>query len=608
MAFDGFITKSVVSELKNSIIGSKINKILEPTKNDIILNLYNNGLNYSLSICVNPELCRVCLTSYQKTNPQNPYNFCMLLRKYLIGGKIIKISNYDLERTIEIKIECYNELNDLVIRKLFIEIMSRQSNVILTNEKNIIIDTLKHFDNSRELLPAHEYTFTNITKQSFLNFSDFNSFINYFINTNQTNSLSSYFSEHFIGFSKTFINETLKKLNINDIDYSNEQLNILFNYLKELISNLGTSRVYCQKISSSDYTIFYDNNINNDNNQNNSNQNNTNRNNTNQNNTNQNNTNQNNTNQNNNEENSLKINYFLDDFYYDKEQEMIFKISRNNLLKIVSASLKKVYKKLENINLKLKECKEMDKYRLYGELLTANLYKVDSSFNYENFTVENYYENNRTITIPLDVSISVQKNIEKYFKKYNKLKNALSIVSIQKVDAEKELDYIESIVFNLSNAKSLNDLNEVYEEISQNIVTKKEFLKKEKIKKSNQKISSEKVKFETVDIDGFTIYIGKNNIQNDYLSLKFSNPNDIWFHTQKIHGSHILLRNPEILDIEEIPENVLYNCAYLAKQNSKAASSLNVPVDYCLAKFVKKVSGAKPGMVVYNNFKTIIVK
>ena len=250
----------------------------------------------------------------------------------------------------------------------------------------------------------------------------------------------------------------------------------------------------------------------------------------------------------------------------------------------------------------------MDKFRLYGELLTANLYKVNSNSNLEEITVENYYDNNSEITIPLDKKINVQKNIEKYFKKYNKLKNALIVVSQQKQEAEKELDYIESIVFNLSNAKTLNDINEVYEEIAENITTKKGIIKKQKSKNSKKKESSNSIELESLDFNGYTIYIGKNNIQNDYISLKFSNPNDVWFHTQKIHGSHVLLRNSENLDLDDIPEDVLFKCAVLAKENSKASESLNVCVDYCLAKFVKKVSGAKPGMVIYNNFKTIIVK
>ena len=571
MAFDGFITKSIISELKGLILGAKVNKVYEPTKNEVVLSLYNNGENYLLNLCANPEFCRIHLTNYTKQNPQNAYNFCMLLRKYLVGGRIINISNFDLERTVEIQFECYNDLNDLVKRKLYIEIMSRHSNVILTNENNIIIDTLKHCDSSRDLLPAHEYTFMPITKESFLRLNSFEEFYKIFEEETASLegvSLSKFFTNTFIGFSKPFIKENLSILNVSDLEFSKADLEKTYNHIKELISFMGTNKVTCKEIGTKDYTIIT-NKI---------------------------------------TEESKSINAFIDDFYFNKEQNSLFINSRNNLLKIVSSSLKKTYKKLENINQKLKECDGMDTYRLYGELLTANLYKFDSNANVKEVTVDNYYDNNSPITIPMDISLSVQKNIEKYFKKYNKLKNALSIVSEQKKEAEKELDYIESIVFNLSNAKTINDISGLYEEIAENVSTKKAIAKQEKNKNIKKKSSSEVIEFETQTIDGFTVYIGKNNMQNDYISLRLSNPNDIWFHTQKIHGSHVLLRNSENLEIDEIPENVLFNCAKLAKENSKASTSLNVSVDYCYAKFVKKASGSRPGMVIYNNFKTIIVK
>ena len=571
MAFDGFITKSIISELKGLIIGAKVNKVYEPTKNEVVLSLYNNGENYLLNLCANPEFCRIHLTNYTKQNPQNAYNFCMLLRKYLVGGRIINISNFDLERTVEIQFECYNDLNDLVKRKLYIEIMSRHSNVILTNENNIIIDTLKHCDSSRDLLPAHEYTFMPITKESFLRLNSFEEFYKIFEEETASLegvSLSKFFTNTFIGFSKPFIKENLSILNVSDLEFSKADLEKTYNHIKELISFMGTNKVTCKEIGTKDYTIIT-NKI---------------------------------------TEESKSINAFIDDFYFNKEQNSLFINSRNNLLKIVSSSLKKTYKKLENINQKLKECDGMDTYRLYGELLTANLYKFDSNANVKEVTVDNYYDNNSPITIPMDISLSVQKNIEKYFKKYNKLKNALSIVSEQKKEAEKELDYIESIVFNLSNAKTINDISGVYEEIAENVSTKKAIAKQEMNKNIKKKSSSEVIEFETQTIDGFTVYIGKNNMQNDYISLRLSNPNDIWFHTQKIHGSHVLLRNSENLEIDEIPENVLFNCAKLAKENSKASTSLNVSVDYCYAKFVKKASGSRPGMVIYNNCKTIIVK
>jgi len=553
MAFDGFTTKAVITELQQLLIGGKINKIFQPTKNDIILNIYNKT-NHTLLLSANPDFCRIHLTTHTKPNPQNAPNFCMLLRKYLISGKIIDISNYDLERTVEIKFECYNELNDLVIRKLFIQIMSRQSNIILTNENNIIIDSLKHFEN---YLPANPFEFAKITKQSFLDLQTADEFIKIVNNEN----LLKIIPNTFIGFSKNFVKTTLELLNINSENYSDNELSKLYDYIKSILSNFGTTNISL-KHSENDYSIIF-------------------------------------------EKSQNTINYSLDEFYFEKEQKSGFISSRNNLLKIVSSNLKKVYKKLENINTKLQECENMDTYKIYGELLTANLYRINQYENLTEITLENYYDNNLPITIPLDKKINVQKNIEKYFKKYNKLKNAFTIVSEQKRETEKELDYIESIVFSLENAKSVDDIVDIYSEISENIVTKKEIFKKQKNKVSKKKPKEKEIVLQHINIDGFEIYIGKNNIQNDYLSLKFANKNDIWFHTQKIHGSHILLRNPENIDI---PDEILLACAKLAKENSKANLSSNVPVDYCKAKFVKKSPGAKPGLVIYTNFQTIFIK
>lgn len=553
MAFDGITTKAVISELQPLLIGGKINKIFQPTKNEITLTIYNKE-NYTLLLSANPDYCRLHLTTHTKPNPQNAPNFCMLLRKYLIGAKIIALSTYDLERTIQIKFECYNELNDLVIRKLFIQIMSRQSNIILTNENNIIIDSLKHFENA---LPAHPFEFAKISKKSFLELQSANDFTKQM----QSQDLSTALPNAFIGFSKTFVHSVLEELNIDSKNDSAQNLEKLYDYTKSLLSKLGTTDISI-KFMENDYSIVQ-------------------------------------------KSATTSINSTLDEFYYEKEQKSAFLSSRNNLLRIVSSHLKKVFKKLENINEKLQECDSMDLYQKYGELLTANLYQINPHENLAEITVKDYYNNNSPITIPLDQKINIQKNVEKYFKKYNKLKNALVIVTAQKKETQNELDYIESIVFSLENAKCMEDIVDIYSEISENIVTKKELLKTQKNKVSKKKPKEKEIALQSVNIEVFTVYIGKNNVQNDYLSLKFAGKNDIWFHTQKIHGSHVLLQNPEN---QEIPESVLLTCATLAKENSKAKNSSNVPVDYCQAKFVKKSPGAKPGLVIYTHYKTMFVK
>lgn len=553
MAFDGITTKAVMTELQQLLIGGKINKIFQPTKNEIILNIYNQT-NYTLLLSANPDYCRIHLTSHPKPNPQNAPNFCMLLRKYLMGAKIIDISNYDLERTVQLKFECYNELNDLTIRKLFIQIMSRQSNLVLTNENNTIIDSIKHFENS---LPAHPFEFTKITKQSFLTLDSQQDFISMIAKRN----LLDFLPNEFIGLSKSFTKNLLESLNIDQINYSTQDLSKIYKTIKSILSNLGTTHITIKPFGN-DYAIAL-------------------------------------------EESENTINHSLDEFYYKKEQMSTFLSSRNNLLRIVSGNLKKIYKKIENINKKLEECKHMDIYRIYGELLTSNLYKINRNENLTEITVDNYYDNNAPITIPLDHKINIQKNIEQYFKKYNKLKNALVIVTQQKKEAKQELDYIESIVFSLENAKSIDDIVDIYSEISENVITKKDILNQKKNKHSKKNSKNKEITLQSITIDEFTVYIGKNNVQNDYLSLKFAKPHDIWFHTQQIHGSHILLRNPEN---NEIPEHILLECAKLAKNHSKAKDSSNVPVDYCYAKYVKKAPGAKPGLVIYTNYKTIFVK
>lgn len=556
MAFDGIVTKGVVTELNSSLKGAKVNKVLQPNKNEIVLDLYSkDGGKYNLLISVLPEGCRLHLTIHLKPNPANPFNFCMLLRKYLIGSKILEVSNYDLERTIEIKFEARNELNDLVKRRLYVEIMNRQSNIVLTNENNIIIDCLKHFeDDKRPRLPASPFTFTPILKSSFIELETFTDFLE-LVSESPEETLSGKLPDIFIGFSRNFVLKTLEVLDIHDKVFGLDDMEKLYNYLKKLINNFDVNHVKPDTIGK-DYTLINSEKA----------------------------------------ENHLAINNFLDDFYFEKEQKNLFNGSKNNLLKIISSSLKKVYKKLENINQKLKECDDMDKYRLYGELLTANLYKFNGEENLQEVEVLNYYTN-ENIKIRLDTKYSVSKNVERFYKKYNKLKNTLEIVSEQKKDAEREIDYIESIIYSLENAKTMEEIHQIYNEISENFGNKNQLETKNKKK--------EEMKIQEYNIGGYKVLVGKNNSQNDYLTFTIGSREDLWFHAQKIHGSHVIIKTG---GSEDVPEDIIFEAAKLAKENSKGANSSVVPVDYCKLKFVKRAQSKKLGMVNYTNFSTILVK
>jgi len=567
MAFDGITTKSISYELQHSILEGKINKIFEPNKNEVLLSIYANGKNYALNICIDSNLYRIHLTTNAKPNPLNAPNFCMLLRKHLIGYKIKAISSNDnLERIIKIELEGYNELNDLTTKYLMVELMGKHSNIILLNDKFFIIDSLRHLDtlsNSyRDILPAREYSYPGNNKNNFYTIKSAEEFCNLVLTNNVTN-LTNFLVGYFTGFSKPFIKNIIIKQNIRNTDFSKNDILKMYEYLSKILNNLDSNDVSLIKYSNEkgklDYVIDLEPKTSN-----------------------------------------LDINFYIDDFYYNKETNNNYVSYRNNLLKLISHILKKYSLRLESINNKLKECENKDLYKLYGELITANLYKFSKDYNSDKVELENYYDNNVILTIPLDNTISIANNAKKFFKKYNKLKNALEIVTLQKKETEEELQYIESIIYELEYAKDIQEVNEIYNEISENPIFK------DYIQSNNKTNTKKEANISTpreYHIDGFTVLVGKNNKQNDYLTTKLASPNDIWFHTKDIHGSHVILKNPS----ENISNDTLIKCAKLAAYYSKGRLSSNVPVDYCFVKYVKKPNGSKPGMVIYTNNKTLNV-
>lgn len=588
MAFDGFVTKAVVSEL-SCLIGGKINKIFEPNKNEILLGIYSGGKNYCLNISIDSANYRINLTTNTKPNPQNVLNFCMVLRKHLLGGCIKKIYSNGLERIIFIDVDCYNELNDLITKTLVVELMGKHSNVILLNSNSVVIDSLRHlnkFDNSnRDIFPGSKYLNIISDKSDFTSVKTFDEFYrNLSITSNEDFSLSSILSQKYNGFGKNNILHLLEALNISDTSSSTTDLKAIYNYLKKLLSILPNG-VSIKEYSGTknDYFIIVDEDKTDD----------------------------------------LLINFFLDDFYYNKESTELFKCYRDSILKLVLNYIEKIKDRIKNIDAKLKECDKMDLYRLYGELITSNLYKI-SDYPQNSVTLENYYDNNHPITIPLDVTISPSKNAKMFFKKYRKLQNTVSVVLKQKDLAEAELTYLDSIVYEIGEAKTVCDIDSIYSEICDNLLYDKNAntvnnhiynINESNNGRKHQNKDIASIQPDKYSIDGYTVFVGKNNKQNDYLTCKIAQNSDIWFHTKDIHGSHVVLKldkesiNSNKLDISKttVPDSVLYRCASLAAYYSKARMSQNVPVDYTYVKYVKKPNGAKPGMVIYTNNKTLYV-
>ncbi len=580
MAFDGIVTKAIASELQQ-LSGARIDKIFEPNKNTIILGCYLDGKNYALNICIDSQNYRIHLSTHSKPNPQVALNFCMVLRKNLIGLRIKNIITSNLERVITIEFEGFDDVDDIISKKLIIELMGKHCNIVLLDDSGIIIDSLRHIVSSnlstRSIIPHNKYIYPMNNKYNFLdicNSKDFEDKLHSLSHsTLNTENLPTCISNVFNGISKTFIISAINNLKLKDI--SSLSLNKLYDYITQIIYNtdnlnLGFEKLKIPNKKTEDYSLIMKEN-----------------------------------------DSNFSLSFFIDDFYYEKEALQEFKAYKENSLKLVLNTKQKYKKRLINMDKKLEECKNMDIYRLYGELITANLYRI-KDFNIDEIKLENYYDNNNFITITLDKKYPPSINAKMFFKKYSKLKNALQIVSEQKAETLDELNYIDSIIYELDNCKTLDDISTVLEEISENETFRdinKKLAKKSnnKSKKGNKnKNNSKKFNFNPIkyDIGNYTLLVGRNNVENDYLTLKYAKKTDIWFHTKDIHGSHCVL----VLNGNNIPSNdILIRCAEIAAYHSKGKNSSNVPVDYCQVKFVKKPNKSKPGMVIYTHNKTLNV-
>lgn len=589
MAFDGIVTKAVVSELNTCLINGKINKIFEPNKNEILLGIYSCGKNYCLNISIDSVNYRINLTTNSKPNPQNVLNFCMVLRKHLTGGTIKRIYSTGLERIVFIDVDVYNELNDLITKTLVVELMGKHSNIILLNSEHTVIDSLRRlnkFDNSnRDIFPGSKYLNIESDKKDFLTVKTFDEF--YRDVSIDIENLPTTLSKVYNGFGKKNISYLLETLNIPTTVSTND-LKKVYSYLKDLFASMPDNVVLKEYVA--DKKGYFAYNAIND---------------------------------------GLTVNFFLDDFYTSKEQAEQFKQYRDTVLKLVLNHVGKIKERINTIDSKIADCANAEKYRLYGELITSNLYRTPD-YPQSEVTLENYYDNNNLITIPLDEKFSPSKNAKNFFKKYRKLQNTIVIVEKQKELAEAELSYLDSIVYELEEVSTIEDIDNIYSEICDNLIFGKnantvnnhvynshDKIANSKNSKSNKQSSSSNMP-EKRNIDGYTVYIGKNNKQNDYLTCRLAQNSDIWFHTKDIHGSHVVLKvdsnpnashanskNSGISNTFNVPDAVLYKCASVAAYYSKARMSQNVPVDYTLIKYVKKPNGAKPGMVIYTNNKTI---
>lgn len=575
MAFDGVTLHTIVNELQ-FLKNAKVNSIYEPSQNNIVISVYNKK-TYAINIDTTANNYRMHLTTHDKQNPIVCPNFCMILRKYLAGGRINNIYMKGLERIAYIEFKCFNEMNDEVERTLIIELMGKYSNLILVNENSVILDALKKFDTDntldgkRSIMPGRKYIEVNDAKTNFLEISK-EQFINKVLE-NDNKTLNKAIPSLFTGISKVTIDSIITELKLTNTASKNN-LEEIYDYLFSIINE--ENKADFKVLNEKDYSIFLNKEI----------------------------------------KENLDVNFKMDDFYNDKTEKELFVNYRNSLLKLLSGTLDKLSKKMENIDQKILACKDMEKNKEYGELLIANIYRFKDIKEYENvkeLEVENYYDNNNLVKIPIDVSLNIQKNADKYFKKYNKMKNTLRVTKLQKEQTDIELKYLETLVYELDNCKNIEEVDEVYNEMAENVLfidlknnkmNKRSYNKRKELRESKGKIDDSLNNYYKLEIDGFKVFVGKNNKQNDYLTTKIAKDKDLWFHTKDIHGSHLILKCDG-----EMPKNsTIIKCAEIAAFYSKARYSSHVPVDYTLIKNVKKPKGAALGYVIYVSNKTVYVE
>lgn len=561
MAFDGIVTKAIVTELNKNILDARIEKIYMPNKTDILLQLHALNGKKKLIISANPRTCRILISDCNYDNPLKAFQFCMVLRKYLQSTRIIKIEQHNLDRIVIFTFEGLDDFGDKRQVKLIAELMGKHSNIILTDSKNKIIDSIKHVDREisslREILPAQEYEFPeNQLRENFLGMSlpNFKECVFNAISRPASDefTFSKRLANEFTGFSRLFTDNICNYLKIENLP-TEKNITDLYSNLNILLYNISEGLANLIEIGN-DYHFdlsLYSTNSN----------------------------------------TSHPTCDFLDLFYKDKREKEILNNTKSELQKEVSFHISKYEKNLKRVNEIIEDEKDANYYKECGELLSSNIYRMKQGM--KEITVENFYNNNAPLTISLNESYSPSRNAQAYFKKYSKLKNAITYANAQKLEYEKNINYLETVSFQIAECELLNDLLEIKEElVHQGIIKEISKNKKKEI------IVSEPLKYE---FDGIEILVGKNNIQNDKLTFKIARKTDTWLHTKDIHGSHVIIRSAILTD------DLLTYAAKLAAEHSKSKGNGKISVDYTLVKNVKKIPGAKPGMVIYTDYKTIIV-
>jgi len=570
MALDGISIHALVDEFNNQLLNGKINKISQPEREELLITINTQNGNKRLLISANASLPFIYITDENKPAPATAPGFCMLLRKHIGAGRIIEIQQMGLERAIRFKIQHLNDMGDITFKYLYVEIMGKHSNIIFCNEENMILDSIKHVPSSvssvREVLPGRDYFIP--AQEGKIN--PLESTEDYFKNQvlKKSNSIYKALISSFIGLSPTITNEICYRAGIDSdaacASLFDEHKDRLFKAFIELMDDVKNNKynfnIYINPANNEpveyapiELKMYQDMTAN----------------------------------------SYETMSEILVQYYAKRNKYTNIRQKSSDLRKIISNHIERASKKLDLQSKQLKDTEKRDKYKIYGELL--HTYGYEAKPNDKSITVINYYDN-KELTIPLDPDLSASDNAKKYFDKYAKLKRTAEALDTYIEQSKTELELLKSIETALNIAETETDLADIRRELSDHGFIKKHTgNKKEKSKKSKP--------LHFVDDNGFDIYVGKNNYQNDELTFKFATGNDWWFHTKKIHGSHVIVKT----NGKELPDSTYEHAAELAAYYSSGRDTDKVEIDYLQKKNVKKPASAVAGFVVYYTNYSMVV-
>lgn len=573
MAFDGIVLSAVKNEIDEIAVGSRVDKIYQPSKDEIIFLMRFRGGSVKLLINVGANSPRIHFTGVSVENPKSPPMFCMLLRKHLNSGKLISAEQLGTDRVLKLNFESTNELGDIVNIIVAVEIMGRHSNLILINQDGRVIDSIKRVDDSmssvRRILPGVKYILPPMQDKLALTESTADAAVDR-IKACKEPELAKCIMSSLQGISPILSREAVqyaaRTTDLRKDDADEEIYSRLRFFLDELIKNIRSGEHRFTMVSEKngkpkDFTVVpvnqygaymltrqFD-----------------------------------------------SVGALLDSFYSERDRVERMKQRSHSLLKLLVNASERVSRKLYLQKQELAESKERETKKKYGDIISANFYTLKKGMT--SASLDDFYtEGMPKIKVKLDPALTPQENAQKYYREYRKAATAEKYLKQLIASAERELEYIDSVFDAVSRTTGESELFEIREELIE-----QGYLKRSKKQKKNSQKPLPPVKY--ISSDGFVILCGRNNRQNDLLTLKKAKGADIWCHTHNIPGSHVIIAS----EFKDVPETTIEEACKIAAFNSKARGSSQVPVDYTFAKNVKKPNGAKPGMVIFDNNKTVFI-